>query len=124
MVTKFKEQAKEHELKVPPEFWLLDESELATYGCGPGKGIGDKLVPDTMWGLNVKVCCIVHDLDWAKATCISDLERANERFLVNLIKLINNESVWFLKGPRRIRALTYYSAVQDIGTKIAKKKFK
>ena len=123
MVTKFKDQAKKCNLKVPAEFWLLDESELAAYGCGPGKGLGDWLVPDTMYLMSVKVCCIVHDLDWEKATSESDLERANERFLINLLRLIDCKSSWILKLPSRRRALKYYEAVQDIGTKVAKKKF-
>lgn len=34
--------------------------EWQSYGCGPG-GLGDFLVPDTMWGLSVREACRIHD---------------------------------------------------------------
>ena len=113
----YKEQASKYNLKAPPEFWLLTEHELHTYGCGPGKNIGDALVPDTIWGLNIKVACIIHDLDCNAAKTESDWERGDERFLINLLRIINAKSNFFIRGLRRYRALTYYNAVEDIGKK-------
>ena len=113
----YKAQAKAYDLKVPPDFWLLSNDELNQYGCGPGGGMGDKLIPDTMYFLNVKVCCIVHDLDWSNCTTASGYERANETFLINLIRFINGKSNVFMRLLRRNRALTYYNAVQEIGKK-------
>jgi len=120
MVT-YHHQARKHFLHAPPAFWLLTEEELDQYGCGAGKA-GDKFVPDTMWGFSVKVCCIIHDLDWAEACTIEDVERANERFLINLIRFINGRSAFGFKQLRRYRALTYYTAVEDIGKKIFENK--
>ena len=117
----YKEQAKKHKLHVPPIFWKLSNEELNKYGCGPGEGIGDKIIPDTMYLLDVKVCCIVHDIDWEAATSMHDIMRANERFLINLIRLINGESSFGMKVLRRYRAITYYDAVQDIGAKFLTK---
>jgi len=113
----YHEQARKHFLHAPPIFFQLSEEQLDEYGCGAGK-TGDKFVPDTMYGLSVKVCCIIHDLDWAEACTINDIERANERFLINLIRYINGESTPGLKQLRRYRATTYYTAVEDIGKKI------
>lgn len=123
MKTNYKDQARKYNLHAPPEFYKLSEEELDSYGCGAGKGFGDAIVPDTMWGLVIKVCCIIHDIDWDNATCIEDIERANERFLINLIRFINGESAFGLRALRRYRATTYYCAVQDIGSKFAKRKF-
>ena len=117
VVITYHEQASKYFLHAPPIFFLLSEDELDEYGCGAGKA-GDKFVPDTMYGLSVKVCCIIHDLDWSEACTIPDIERANERFLVNLIRFINGESSPILKQLRRYRALLYYAAVEDIGKKI------
>jgi len=115
---KYKDEAKQFNLHAPPEFWLVSEDELATYGCGWGKGLGDALVPDTMYGMSVKVCCIIHDMDWRAAQALHDIHRANERFLVNLIALINGKSKSAaLRVLRRYRATTYYTAVQEVGAR-------
>ena len=112
----FKEQAKELELIVPSHFWQTDEDYMASRGCGPGKGLGDWFVPDTMWGLNIKLPCIIHDLEWALAVSIEDIKKANMHFLINLLKVINAKSGFLFKQLRRYRAVTYYTAVEDIGT--------
>ena len=46
-----------------PECWLFRKNnpeEFKSFGCGPG-GAGDKLVPDTMYGLDVSNACRIHD---------------------------------------------------------------
>lgn len=49
--------AKKYELDAPHGFWELTLEELRKVvkrgGCGPGDK-GDRLVPDTVWGLNIK----------------------------------------------------------------------
>lgn len=51
------ETAKKYNLNAPDEFWNLSLEELRSIvnrgGCGPGDS-GDRLVPDTVWGLNIK----------------------------------------------------------------------
>lgn len=122
----FHEQAKKANLKVNPLFWKLSDKELLQYKCGPGDGVLEKAVPETAYGLYIRVCCVNHDIDWQEALesyertgnleqFRVDIERANERFLVNLIRFINTYSTPLLKGPRRYRATTYYNAVEDIG---------
>ena len=85
------------------------EREAVNNGCGPE---GLDLIPDVMWGLNVSICCKIHDWDYVYE---NDREKADLRFLSNLIRWINAKSVWLLRGPRRYRALTYYNAVADFG---------
>jgi len=45
-----------HGLIAPAAFWAMPEAEInAKYeGCGPGR-VGDWMVPDSFWGLSVRV---------------------------------------------------------------------
>ena len=100
-----------------PTFWTTDDIELAlmTGGCGPGEQ-GDKLVPDTAWGLSFKPACIVHDHYYSVGRTMLDKEIADRQFLLNMVTLINRGTVW-LRYLRRQRAMTYYSMVADFGGK-------
>lgn len=118
--TNWKEQAKELGLITPSEFWDWTEEQLSERGCGPGKGLGDLLVPETMWGLRITLACIIHDIDCERVFQIMDKKEAvcaaskiNAFFLVNLLKIINTRSRVALKQLRRYRAMTYYTAVED-----------
>lgn len=96
----------------------LDDVELfkVVNGCGAA---GAKLdfVPDTILGLPIKHACYAHDFDYAVGKTIEDKFKADSRFLDNLLAIIENESIHFLKWPRRLRAMSYYSAVCDCGHK-------
>ena len=86
-----------------------------TGGCGPG-GKGDFLVPDTIFGLNIKPSCSIHDwmYHWGQTTGDKDL--ADIIFLENMLRQIESAS-WFFKFLRRHRAVDYYGAVKDLGRK-------
>lgn len=69
-------------------------AEWATYGCGPG-GLGDYLVPDTMWGLSVTECCRFHDgyyRNWPENTEVAR-QRADEILLNNCVRVIEAAAV-------------------------------
>ena len=86
-----------------------------TGGCGPG-GVGDFLVPDTIWGLNIKPSCSIHDWLYKWGETEGDKELSDLIFLENMLRQIEAASPW-LKILRRHRAVNYYGAVKDLGHK-------
>jgi hypothetical protein len=94
----------------------LDDIELfkIVNGCGAAGSKFD-FVPDTIFGLPIKHACYIHDHAYSVGQTLEDKVRADNQFLCNLIAIINSESVWFLKWPRRQRALLYFNMVCDMG---------
>ncbi len=101
-----------------PEYRAADDALIFTIcnGCGAA-GTKFDFVPDTIFGLSIIDACFPHDWDYHFGQSWSDKSRADLRFLNNIISIINNKSVWFLKWPRRQRALLYYNSVCDGGSK-------
>ncbi len=95
---------------------------LNDYGsyCGAGKGFGDVIVPETVWGLTISIACYVHDKMWEDALPTWEAFHAsNSIFLRNIISCIRVQSrSSFLKSLRMYRAVTYYNAVDKFGKKI------
>ena len=89
--------------------------------CGPGNGIAEKIIPETMWGLCISPACYVHDHSWslAKPTW-GGFHAANSMFLHNLMAIVQTRSKsTFLKHLRLYRCVTYFDAVDsDIGADI------
>ena len=85
-------------------------------GCGPS-GWKGKLVPDTIYGLSIKLACKIHDYEYHVGKTLEDKEIADIRFLKNLNLIITNETKWSkpLNPLRRTRANTYYLAVKHGG---------
>jgi hypothetical protein len=91
--------------------------------CGAGKGIGDKIVPESILGVKVSPACFVHDKMWELASASwADFHYSNSIFLHNLISLIELQSrSAMMKHLRLYRAVTYYNAVDSVGARIFKK---
>jgi len=109
------DQGKAVLLLAPPgiEWPAIHLEKFGTY-CGPGHGIGDLLVPDTMWGLKVSAACYVHDFMWAVAEpSWADFHYSNSVFLHNLLRIIDAHG-GILKYLRSYRAVTYYAAVDSV----------
>lgn len=95
-----------------------DNIEWPTYNihafdtcCGPGKGIGDLAIPDTIYLLKVTAACFVHDFMWRVCdNTWADFHRSNSVFLHNLLAIIFQHGGW-LRHLRCYRAVTYYTAV-------------
>jgi hypothetical protein len=88
-----------------------DERAEFTGGCGPG-GIGDKLVPDTVWGLSIFEACQRHDFAYHFGTTGEDKARADYDFLRNMFAIIDARSKFKVVAfARRRRALKYFEAV-------------
>ena len=90
-----------------------DEKSDICNGCGTS-GWKGKVVPETMWGLDISEACQRHDWMYHYGTTKKDKELADLVFLRNLVRIINREGGW-LKWPRRYRAMTYYNFVADFG---------
>ena len=107
---------------ISPIGFLDHDLVVEDYGtyCGAGRGFGDIIVPDTIWGLNISPACAVHDEMWRIADSTWEAFHAsNSIFLRNIISLIQTQSKnSFLKRLRMYRAVTYYNAVDSIGKNI------
>ena len=102
-------------LIAPDAYWTMTQEAIdeITGGCGPG-AIGDKFVPDTIWGLNIFQTCRIHDFEWHLAETAEDYRRADLNFLGNMIILIYAESAnGFMRFMRCHRAVTYFVAVRE-----------
>ena len=92
--------------------------EFESYGCGPG-GLGDFLVPDTVWGLSIRDACRVHDWGYRHCKDASEDDRArHDRILRNNSQRIVDANTKFkvLKRLRYIRVNTYYKMVRAFGS--------
>jgi hypothetical protein len=104
-------------LAAPESFWDFAGQDMsaAVNGCGPG-GIGDSLVPDTVYLLSIKAACKIHDWMYTIYNDEFGFELANQIFLDNMIR-INNAATKnrLLKYLRSRRILKYYLAVRYFG---------
>ncbi len=85
--------------------------------CGAGDGWGEKLVPDTIWGLNISCACHIHDFSWEIADATTeDFKQTNTMFINNIRAIIDARSAnSFMRSLRSYRAVTYYLAVEELG---------
>ena len=89
----------------------MDEIMHATNGCGR-EGIEEKLVPDSIWGLDISPVCRVHDWMYIEADTLDDENYADAIFGANLISLIQQKTKSsILKWLRLRRAHKYVDAV-------------
>ena len=89
----------------------MDTIMLTTNGCGRA-GIEEKLVPDTIWGLDISPVCRVHDWMYSDADTLDDEEFADGVFAANLVAYIRQKSAnRFMAALRLHRAYLYIDAV-------------
>lgn len=82
-----------------------------TNGCGR-EGIEGRIVPDTIWGLDISPVCRVHDWMYADADTTEEENYADAIFGANLISLIQQKTKSsILKWLRLRRAYKYVDAV-------------
>jgi hypothetical protein len=109
----------EPQVKAPIGFYRLRKNNPEKFmaicgGCGPGQW-GDYFVPDTLWGLSIKLACEIHDYMYHVGKTAEDKFRADSMFLQNMIALIWRGSNWFTFPLRVLRAAKYYVAVARYG---------
>jgi len=91
-----------------------DEKYEITNGCGPARAT--ELVPNSILGVNLKPACDIHDYTYAQPSSMRDRKDADDLFLVNMHKLMNQK---LRSVPMRfIGTITiglYYLAVRLFG---------
>ena len=93
----------------------------STGGCGPGKW-GDWFVPDTIYGLNIKPACYIHDCNYSEADTPEKRHAADLRLFANGEKIIKMKSRnKFMIWLRMLRYSKYYVAVDLGGSGFASK---
>ena len=89
----------------------MDAIMEMTNGCGR-EGIEGRIVPDTIWGLDISPVCRVHDWMYADADTADEENYADAIFGANLISLIKQKtSSRILQWLRLRRAYKYIDAV-------------
>lgn len=87
-------------------------------GCGSGWNA--KLVPDSIYLLNITRACCVHDYMYEVGTTIADKKSADSIFLINLRRLIDEDKNFirnnrFMKRRMKNIAKVYYDFVDKFG---------
>ena len=100
----------------PPGFANLDTAQKAKFlaaPCGPGKGLVAWVVPEDLFGLDVRLACAIHDYSYRRGKTKADKIEADVTFLHNLLFLV-------ITGRSRMKsratlAIIYYLAVRFFG---------
>ena len=82
-------------------------------GCGPGR-IGDWLVPDTIWFVNIKPACYLHDCEYSEPDTSQEKDDKNlfdNAEIIIRLKSKNKLTMWL----RMSRLMKYYAAVDIAG---------
>lgn len=85
--------------------------------CGAGKGLGNIMVPETIYGLKVSPACFIHDkmFEWSEPSWKA-FHYSNNVFHLNIRNIIRYRSAnWFMRSIRYYRAVTYFNAVDGPG---------
>ncbi len=104
-------------LYAPESFIRASADVRATVvnGCGPS-GWLNRIVPNHLWGLNIKPACNIHDWMYAEGETEEERALADRVFINNLLRLIDEAGGWrWLQNLRRRQALVYYNACRNYG---------
>ena len=83
-------------------------------GCGSGWNA--KLVPDTIYGVDIRPSCCIHDDRYEIGGSDKDRLEADREFLINMLETINKKKAWWYPTKlARLRVMDYFSAVRDYG---------
>ena len=102
-------------LFAPAAYWKLPEEERKGR-CGPGRGILEQLVPETVYGLCITPACSIHDYMYLVGQTIEDKQEADRVFLNNMIRMIETAGgTRVLIHMRLRRVFLYYESVCHFG---------
>jgi len=119
----------------PEWYWKIPEEARKQGRCGPGDGIGEKLVPDSILFMSITEYCQVHDMDYnpewnpdiqealkivdpqKKATVLMRIkDEGDDRFIKNILNGIRERSAnGFMRWARNQIAVNFFSAVSIAG---------
>lgn len=113
-------------LYAPKEWWENREKAIKEdcNGCGSELDLSGKLVPNTIYGLDIsKECCCPHDWMYKYGKTWLDKIFADVMFLYNMTAVILNAALdksWYSKDsllvvPRLLRGTKYFVAVVKAG---------
>lgn len=105
------------ELYAPEGYWqtLPEVLKQITNGCGTS-GWKGALVPDTIYLLDIKPACNIHDYMYAAGLTLAAKKEADRVFLNNMLRIIDAAGgCSLLRMLRRRRAKIYYEAVHHFG---------
>jgi len=99
-------------LNAPDSYYRLDPEikKLICNGMGAKDSALAKLIPNTMYFLDVTEAANIHDYEYSIGESSNDKKRADRNFFENLLIIINDAG-GILAFFRRRRALKYYEAV-------------
>lgn len=83
-------------------------------GCGSGWNA--KIVPDTIYGMDIRPVCCIHDDRYENGVTAADKKAGDLEFLSNMLEVVNSNKKWYYPTKlARLRAMDYYSFVKDYG---------
>lgn len=102
-------------LVAPFSFWCMTQEQIddVCNGCGPQGGIFNRFlsfcVPDSLFGLNIKPACNIHDYCWS----LDDMTKkeSDNLFLDNMGAIIDSHG-GVLRAARHWAAFHYWIAVR------------
>jgi len=100
----------------PESYWnaTAKQKDSICNGCGAKDGFIK--APKNIYGIDVSICCNIHDWMYQYGLTASDKEVADRVFLNNMTRIIKqNSKNRFVKFLRLRRAKTYYIAVKYFG---------
>ncbi|AXH14369.1 hypothetical protein CP985_05635 [Malaciobacter mytili LMG 24559] len=103
----------------PKQWWENRDKAIKEdcNGCGSELDLSGKLVPNTLYGLDIsKECCCPHDWGYKYGKTWLDKMFTDVMFLYNMTAKIINTGGW-LVIPRLLRATKYFIAVVKYGDK-------
>ncbi|MCB0369033.1 MAG: hypothetical protein KDD45_06155 [Bdellovibrionales bacterium] len=104
---------KQNYLIAPIEYWNVTALIKPSFINGCGSGITERIVPDSLFGLDISEACSIHDYMYELG---KDRTKANDVFLDNMISIIERRTnSMILKGLRKMKAYIYYYAVKLFG---------
>ncbi len=88
---------------------------------GPGESWKTKIIPRTIWGIDINAAAYIHDYYYEKHKGEGEDKRLEIdcRFLVDIMRIIEMSDCWaFRRNLARLRAVKYYAAVREGGAEI------
>ena len=83
---------------------------------GPGDGWKTKLIPRTIWGININMCAYIHDYFYQKDKGAGAQRRfeIDAMFLADIMQVIEMADCSFIRrNLARARAVKYFAADRD-----------
>lgn len=84
-------------------------------GCG--SGWNKRIVPDSIFFVNIRIACCIHDYRYEQSGTIEDKRIADNEFYVNIIAILEPHfKKWYFPASRaKFRAKVYYEFVEKYG---------